>query len=575
MHRIIQSYLKTFVEENAISPKITEDRQFEIFANYCVIRSFYPEEFDATLITSDDVDTGIDGICFFIDGEIVTTLMEAKEILRRPKRTIPVTIYFIQSKSGDTYDKGEILKFGQGVSDFIAEKSELPQGDFVQKQKEIFDLLIENVSKIQNGRANARLRYITNSNNSIAQEIDATKLTILRELQNSGIFNEISFEYIGLNELISLWDKTRNSITAVFQTKQLAPYPSMPAVSEAYLAIVPLKEYVEKILMDEDHNLRVHIFEDNVRSFLGNNSVNKLIKETLSSEKEQDRFGILNNGITIIASDVRVQNDKISIENYQIVNGCQTSNILFENYDLLRSNAMITVRVIEAHDSDVIAEVVRATNSQSKVEETQFLSYEQIIRRIEKYFDATEDIPGKEVKLYFERRIAQYKNADIPKRRVFSIPETCRAVGAMFLNKPEMAYRYPTRMIATESVKLLNPKNKEIVFYTAAIALYRFKLLTSNGKIDQKYFIHKWHILLILSFVGWKKKALPPITNKKIEIFCKGIISACSKSDDECLALFKEATDVLDTVGLRSSRDEIRSQTYTQTILEYCNKYFR
>ena len=293
------------------------------------------------------------------------------------------------------------------------------------------------------------------------------------------------------------------------------------------------------------------------------------------SGTEQDRFGILNNGITIIASDVRVQNDKISIENYQIVNGCQTSNVLFENYTLLRSSAMITVRVIEANDSDVIADVVRATNSQSKVEETQFLSYENIIRRIEKYFAATEDIPGKEVKLYFERRIAQYKNTDIAKRRVFSIPETCRAVGAMFLNKPEMAYRYPTKMIVTESDKLLNPKNKEIAFYTAAIALYRFKLLTSNGKIDQKYVIHKWHILMILSFVGWKKKPLPPITNKKIETFCKGIISTCSKSDDECLALFKKATDVLDAVGLRKSRDEIRSQAYTQIILKYCQENFR
>ena len=576
MHRIIQSYLKTFVEENGISSSLSEEKQFEIFANYCVIRSFYPEEFDASLITSDDVDAGIDGICFLIDGELITTLMEAKEILKRPKRNIPVMIYFMQSKSGDTYDKGEILKFGQGVNDFIAENSELPQGDFISNQKEIFNLLIDNVSKIQNGRADVRLRYITNSNNPIASEIEATRSTILRELQNSGIFNEANFEYVGLNELISLWDRTRNSITAVFETKQLSPYPAMPGVSEAYLAIVPLKEYVEKILLDEEHNLRIHIFEDNVRSFLGtNNSVNKLIKETLLSGTVQDRFGILNNGITIIASDVRVQNDKISIENYQIVNGCQTSNVLFENYNLLRSSAMITVRVIEANDSDVISEVVRATNSQSKVEETQFISYENIIRRIEKYFAATEDIPGEEVKLYFERRIAQYKNTDIPKRRVFSIPETCRAVGAMFLNKPEMAYRYPTKMIVTESDKLLNPRNKEIVFYTAAIALYRFKLLTSNGKIDQKYVIHKWHILMILSFVGWKKKPLPPITNKKIETFCKGIISTCSKTDDECLALFKKATDVLDAVGLRKSRDEIRSQSYTQTIISFCQDNFR
>ena len=47
MHRIIKSYLNTFIEENSINPSVPEEKQFEMFANYCTIRSFYPEEFDA------------------------------------------------------------------------------------------------------------------------------------------------------------------------------------------------------------------------------------------------------------------------------------------------------------------------------------------------------------------------------------------------------------------------------------------------------------------------------------------------------------------------------------------------
>lgn len=147
----------------------------------------------------------------------------------------------------------------------------------------------------------------------------------------------------------------------------------MDGITEAYLAIVPLKAFVENVLMDSDHKLRMHIFEENVRAFLGNeNPVNKQIKSTLESSPSQERFAILNNGITIISPDVKVQNDKISIDNYQIVNGCQTSNVLFDNYNLLSPTSMVTVKVIEATDPDVIADVVRATNSQSKVDETQF-----------------------------------------------------------------------------------------------------------------------------------------------------------------------------------------------------------
>ena len=571
VHRIIANYLQTFCNESFVDSSLDESKRFEMFSNYCVIKSFYPEEVDAESITTDEDDCGIDGICFIIDGEIATTVNDAEEILNRPKRNVPVDIYFIQSKTSDSYDRGEILKFGDGICDFVSENPSLPQGEVIKQQKAIFVLIISKVAKITNGRANAHLKYICTSNNDIAKEIDATRKNIVSNVEGTGYFKNVDFEFIGLEQLIQLWDRTRNSISATMQTTKLSPYPEMPGVTQAYLAIVPLKDFVEKVLMDDDKKLRVHIFEENVRAFLGTeNAVNKQIQQTLRDADAQKRFAILNNGITIISPEVRVQNEKIAIENYQIVNGCQTSNVLFENYESLSPDSTITVKVIEAADPDVIADVVRATNSQSKVDETQFLSFTQLVRRLERYFSSTEDIAGQETKLYFERRIGQYKNSNIPKRRIFTIAETCRAVGAMFLHKPEMAYRYPTKMLSKMDNELINEKNKEIVYYTAALALYRFKLLTSNGRIESKYSIYKWHILMILSYVATNTKQ-PSIQNKKVENYCKAIIKTCSQSDDDCVALFNKAITVLNAVGLKDSRDEIRSQTYTQSIIRYLN----
>ena len=158
MHKIISRYMQTFAEETFLPAKMDEAAMFERFANYCVIRSFYPEDFSIDSITSDGADSGIDGICFIIDGELAATLSEAKAILNRPKRNISVEIYFMQAKSGDKYDRGEILKFTNGVRDFISDDSQLPQDDFIQQQREIFDLIIENVAKIQSGRPEAHLR---------------------------------------------------------------------------------------------------------------------------------------------------------------------------------------------------------------------------------------------------------------------------------------------------------------------------------------------------------------------------------------------------------------------------------
>ena len=101
----------------------------------------------------------------------------------------------------------------------------------------------------------------------------------------TGFFNHVDFDFIGLQQIIQLWDKTRHTISAVMQTKKLSPYPEMPGVTEAYLAIVPLKDFVENVLMDGDRKLRVHIFEENVRAFLGRkNPVNKQIYDTLARQ---------------------------------------------------------------------------------------------------------------------------------------------------------------------------------------------------------------------------------------------------------------------------------------------------
>lgn len=573
MHRIISGYLKQFCEESFLENSLKESKKFEHFANYCVIKSFYPEEVDTKTITSDEDDAGIDGICFIIDGEIATTRSEAEIIFKRPKRNIPVDIFFVQAKTSDNYDRGEILKFGDGVIDFLSETPNLPQGGFIKQEKELFDYLLENTAKITNGRADCHLKYICSSGNPIAAEIEATRENITRQITDSAYFHAVDFSYIGLEGLIALWEKTRHSMSAMIPTKKLSPYPEMPGVTEAYLAIVPIKDFVENVLMDDEHKLRIHIFEENVRAFLGqSNPVNRQIKNTLEDHDSQNRFAILNNGITIISPDVRVQNDKITIDSFQIVNGCQTSNILFENYSLLQPEATLTLKVIEATDPDVIASVVRATNSQSKVDETQFLSFSKFVRLLERYFSTTEDRPGQETKLYFERRNGQYRDTDVPKRRICSIPETFRAVGAMFLHKPELAYRYPTKMISTLSEQLINNKNKEIIYYTAALVLYRFKLLCSNGVIDSKYSIYKWHILMIIGLTA-ANQPMPSIQNKKIEKYCNPIIEICSKTDNECKMLFTNAISYLNAIGLKESRDDIRSLAYTQTIIQYCKEH--
>jgi len=89
-----------------------------------------------------------------------------------------------------------------------------------------------------------------------------------------------------------------------------------------------LKQYKEKT-GDLDR-----LFDRNVRRFLGSRSrVNKRMRETLREAPE--RFGLYNNGITMIASKIVQQKNQSLFElvNPYIVNGCQTTRTIWDVCD--------------------------------------------------------------------------------------------------------------------------------------------------------------------------------------------------------------------------------------------------
>jgi hypothetical protein len=194
-------------------------------------------------------------------------------------------------------------------------------------------------------------------------------------------------------------------------------------------------------LQNEAGELRIWVFNENVRAFLGADSpVNADIQNTIMGTDARARFALLNNGVTIVSPDVRVQGNTISMNGFQIVNGCQTSNVLFANRAALSDDTTIAVKFIEADDPDVVAEIVRATNKQTKVEDAQFLALEPLTKRIEEFFKT---YIKDEQKIYLERRFRQYEGMGIPQIRIFDLKNACRAVSAMFFDRPDLAMRYP------------------------------------------------------------------------------------------------------------------------------------
>ena len=142
------------------------------------------------------------------------------------------------------------------------------------------------------------------------------------------------------------------------------------------------------------------LYEKNVRKFLGNKrKVNKGIEKTI--EDHPERFGLYNNGITIVAEEVKkVSTDELILTNPFIVNGCQTTRSIWSVLQRrlnsggsapteaqrvwqsrLNTAVVITkIVIVGTEGEELLTETTRYTNSQNAVGEKDFIALEKDFR---------------------------------------------------------------------------------------------------------------------------------------------------------------------------------------------------
>ena len=559
MHRVIKAYLDNFSSQFSLSEE-SESSQFEKFVTHVVLSSKCNIQYNFDEIVTSSDDDGIDAIAIIVDEEIITLKEDIIEIFSTSKRNHDVSIVFIQSKTSENFDLGEFLKFKEGILKFFSDEY-IPSDSVINNAQEIFNVSLKNVTKIREGLPSFVCRFVTTGLYKKPDAFEEARLNFEKELQELTLFSKIDIEFIDRDKLSKLWISTYTSTEACLQTYSTATFPAISSINEAYLAVVTANEFVKSILTTEDGNLRVQVFEENVRAYLGNdNPVNKSIESTLISDSAT-RFPILNNGITIVSPEVQLQGNRLFLKDFQIVNGCQTANILFKNKDALQ-DIMLHIKVIETQSGDVFSEIVRATNSQTRIDDPHFYSLLPITKKIEQYFNTYEN---EDSRLYLERRYRQYAGKDIPNIRIYSLHEASRCVAAMFCRRPDLAARYTPIMYKELSGEIFSEDVKEIIFYAACITMYRLNLLLSNKTIDSSLRKFKWHILPLVWCIQNGKEEIK-IKSRKIEKKAQDIINIMSKHNAKAINLFQQAAQVCYSIGDISS-DQLKRQNVLHRML--------
>lgn len=561
MNRIIKSHVESFRATNGLED-LDMAYSLEHFVNYCVGYKHTGAPFDTHTVTTDDPDAGIDGVICLVDNEIVTTAEDCEEIFKRSKRNVEARIIFTQTTTAENFEKAKLTNFNTGVYDFLQDEPAQPHGSVLKEYHALFEVVVKNAHKVINGKPECEIYYAATGRFNSDVEIKAAARSGELQLLSLNLFTKVTQQFLDSDALLRLWLECSQTIKASIDVIGSIPLPKTEKVPEAYLALVRAKALVERLLLNEEGELRVWVFNENVRAFLSeDNQVNADIQKTIKNADARARFALLNNGITIVSPDIRVQGNTINMNGFQIVNGCQTSNVLFSNRSALTDDVTVTVKFIEAGDPDVVAEIVRATNKQTKVEDAQFLALEPLAKRIEEFFKSyTKD----EQKVYLERRFRQYVGAGVPQIRIFDIKNACRAVSAMFFSRPDLAMRYPNQMFDELKTHLFDEKTKEIVYYTACLGLYRINLMISGGKLPSNFRRMKWHLLLAsrLAIVGGK---LPNLASGAIGKTCEDLIKVFSNPNPTLNSDFVRAVDYVISIS-KEPRNKITTKLFISSM---------
>ncbi|MGR0481418.1 MAG: AIPR family protein [Candidatus Electronema sp. V4] len=562
MDRITKALLKEFVKQNGIEA-LPEDKAFEHFSGFLVTSGHYSETFSTDdIVVGDGGDCGIDCIAILVNGTIVTEPEEIAD-LAETNGHLDVTFVFTQSERSSSFETAKIGQFVFGVRDFFAEMPQLPQNDHVQLYARITKKIFDNSRLFKKGNPQCLLYYVTTGkwteDNNLVVRRNAGK----QDVEGLNLFRKVVFECIDADQLQRLYRESQNAIANEVMFSERAVIPEIPGVEQAYIGLLPASQFLRLVENGHDEIL-TSLFYDNVRHWQDWNPVNSEMRDTLSTPDKARYFPLLNNGVTIVARRVHPTGNKFLLEDYQVVNGCQTSYVLHECRVGLTDEVMVPVRLIATQDDNIKNDIIKATNRQTPVTEDQFFALSDFPKKLEAYFPTFED----RKKLYYERRSRQYNGVvGVEKVRVISMTHLVRAFASIFQALPHRTTRNYKALLRGIGKDIFNKDHRIEPYYTASFAHYRLEFLFRNRNIDAELKAARYHMLLAyrILIIG---EYLPPMNSHEMGRLCNKFMETLW-DDDKSRETFQRAEEYVRAVAAGNlHRDNIRTGIFTEALLQ-------
>jgi hypothetical protein len=572
LNPIIEALLADFCARQEIED-VDQSVSFEQFAAFCTLSAERLDQGDFRDALTDSGEEGLDAVAVIVNGALMTDPSDVDEALVIATN-LNVKYVFVQAKTSETWDGGDVLKFTRSVDGFFGDTN-IGSSNIVADARQIHEAILKNAARLE---VNPQLRayYVTTGQRVPGMAAEKHLRELTHRLEARALFSSIRCEAVDRAKLQQFYRSATSAATATVEFDSKVTLPKIEGIEQAYLGVLPASELMKLVVDSETDEVRRSVFEDNVRDFQGVNApVNSGIRETLRSDHRQ-RFAVLNNGVTVVVRDLRVTANSFRLADYQIVNGAQTSNVLFANRDAFEDgiDVLVPTRIIQTDNEDLITDIVTATNSQTVVLAHELNARAVAERNAEKYF-AAQEAPRN---LLYERRSKQYDSkGDVIKARVIDRYTLVRATAAVFTDEPHLATGYPmqllNRLSGANQAKdghqrsvFFADSDEPLVYYAAASAYYRLDLFFKTSRLEAKYKPARWHLLTAARHLMLGND-VPKFADSKFRTWAKPFVDAVW-SDAEGPALFAKAVSVIDNSDLALSRTALRNASAGQDLLD-------
>ncbi|WP_125901219.1 AIPR family protein [Methylobacterium indicum] len=394
--------------------------------------------------------------------------------------------------------------------------------------------------KFARGLPKVSLFYATTGTWNEDQNLCAIRDGFIAQANSLHMFSSFTFNPIDATRIQKLYFQTKNAFRVTITFLQNISLPEIPNVRESYIGLIPISEYL-KMITDEEGNVRRRLFFDNIRDFQGDTPVNISIADTLNSTSCIE-FPLRNNGITIMTRKLQRVGPQFTLEDFQIVNGCQTSHVIAARATQKNQATMIPIKIVATEDEEVARQVIVASNSQNKVDQESFWALDPIHKAIEIYFESKTG----DQRLYYERRPGHFNTvAGIEKVRVVTKDLLLKVYASVFLEQPNQVGRYYKDLTPMIGKEVFNPTHEVHSYYTAAFIAFRLEFLFRNRRLDTDWKPFRFQIIMAARLLIERNYGLDP-KERRSQLYCKAI-DAIMLDPDRAQIVFERATDAIKT----------------------------